>query len=108
MTAMIEVRRQEGAETKRIAEPLLRDALPGCRWDAPDGARSLWIRLPCSDARELLAVARHHGVHCAPGRAFSRQADDAACIRVMYVQPEADLRSGIARLARAWREYSAS
>ncbi|MGI8779371.1 MAG: aminotransferase class I/II-fold pyridoxal phosphate-dependent enzyme [Solirubrobacteraceae bacterium] len=74
-----------------------------------NGLRVGWIRAPAAlgDGIGFLREAERHGVRCAPGRAFSRQAAHAGCLRLMYVQPHDELRKGVDRLSRAWGEYGA-
>lgn len=108
MSTTTSFRRQEIRTALTAAERLLADALPSWTFTTPEGGRSLWIRLPTGDGIGFLRDAERHRVRCAPGRAFSRHAADAACLRLMYVQPPNVLAQGIDRLSRAWATYSAS
>ena len=67
----------------------------------------LWGRLPAGvDAVPLLPLAVEHNVAFVPGAAFYASDADARSIRLSFVTAsEAQIRSGVAALAQAIRQY---
>jgi len=72
-------------------------------FDPPGGGFFLWLRLPDGiDARELLPIAREHGVAFQPGPAFSRSGGSRCHARLSFAYYDReDLEAGAIRLARA-------
>jgi len=97
---------REAASCLDLANRLLASSVPRWRWDQPQGGRSLWIQLPDgADAAGFASSAVQHGASIRSGDVFSADGAHQDFIRLMYVQPEAKLRSGIQRLAVAWADH---
>jgi DNA-binding transcriptional MocR family regulator len=85
---------------------LLRDAIPGCEFDAPAGGLSLWVRLPGgADATAFASRALRHGVSVAPGQ-FASPTGGHEHLRLCHDRPDEELTEGTARLAAAWAEIA--
>jgi DNA-binding transcriptional MocR family regulator len=83
---------------------LLRQAIPGCGFDAPAGGLSLWVRLPGgADAAAFASRALRHGVSVAPGH-FASPTGGHDHLRLCHDRPDEELTEGTARLAAAWSE----
>ena len=78
-------------------------------WNAPDGGMFLWGRLPAGvDAVKLLPVAVEHNVAFVPGAAFYADNADTRSIRLSFVTAsEEQIRTGVAALAKAIRQFQA-
>ena len=78
-------------------------------WNAPDGGMFLWGRLPAGvDAVKLLPIAVEHNVAFVPGAAFYADHADARSIRLSFVTAsEEQIRTGVAALAKAIRQFQA-
>jgi 2-aminoadipate transaminase len=78
-------------------------------WNAPDGGMFLWGRLPAGvDAVKLLPIAVEHNVAFVPGAAFYADHPDARSIRLSFVTAsEEQIRTGVAALAKAIRQFQA-
>jgi DNA-binding transcriptional MocR family regulator len=92
----------------QLADRLLRDLLPGWRFNPPAGGQSLWLRLPCGDADSFAHAALSHGVTIIPGPQLSPDGSFSDHIRLQFLQPPDVLEEGIRRLARAWDNYTAT
>lgn len=77
----------------------------GVAWNAPSGGMFLWARLPAGmSAIDLLPRAVDAGVAFVPGSAFYADHPDPRTLRLSFVTAsEAQIRTGIAALARAVR-----
>lgn len=101
-------RRSEARDAVRRAGRLLREQLPSWSWESPQGGRSLWIRLPGPDARAFAQTALRHGVLITSGDVYAADGSQPDRLRLMPVQPPADLTEGVRRLALAWEEHRAA
>ncbi len=96
---------------KRQCEVMLEALEAHCQglieWNRPVGGMFLWGRLPQGvSAVDLLPVAVAHNVAFVPGAAFYADNADARSIRLSFVTAsEAQIRTGIAALAAAIRQY---
>ncbi len=91
-----------------LLEALEGEALEGVRWTVPEGGYQIWVELPEGiDTRDLLTDAIGAGVLFAPGSQFNHDGRASRCLRLTFAMAEtADLRLGVARLARCIRERS--
>lgn len=103
------LRRHEAREAIDEATALLAGTLAGWEPMAPDGGRSLWVRLPgpSPDAAAFARTARRHGVLVASGDVFTPDQRHRDRLRLMPVQADGDLREGVRRLGRAWESHRA-
>jgi len=102
----IRVSRRRQLKVRRdLMAGLLRETLPEWEFRLPGGGLFLWVRLPNGDAREFAQVALRHGVILLPGTVMSASEQHASFVRIPFVAEESDLRTGVRRLATAWREY---
>lgn len=85
---------------------LLGELLPSWRWQVPDGGPALWIELPNASAVAFAAIALRHGVEVVPGQATDPSGAHDSYIRLPFTFPRHVLAEVVARLARAWDEYS--
>jgi DNA-binding transcriptional MocR family regulator len=79
--------------------------LPEWTFHLPAGGVFLWVKLPAGDARELAQAALRRGVVIVPGPIMSAAEQHARFVRLPFLSEEATLRTGVRRLAAAWREY---
>jgi 2-aminoadipate transaminase len=79
------------------------------RWNVPDGGMFLWATAGAGiDTEELFEVALRDEVVFVPGRPFYPHKDRGDGMRLNFsAMPEARIREGVARLARAVRQASA-
>jgi len=100
------LRRQQLKPRRDLLAALLREHLPEWQFRLSSGGLFLWVKLPSGDARELAQTALRHGVVILPGPLMSATGRYAGFIRIPFIaEPEA-LRTGVRRLAAAWRDYS--
>jgi DNA-binding transcriptional MocR family regulator len=81
----------------------------GSRWTVPQGGLYLWIELPKAGptAAELYVTAIQMGVAYAIGNVFYTNGAGSHFIRLNFgAQRPADIREGIRRLGKAWRELA--
>ena len=96
---------------KRQCQVMLEALEANCRglleWNSPDGGMFLWGRLPQGvNAVDLLPLAVEHNVAFVPGAAFFADNADARSLRLSFVTAsEEQIRTGIAALAAAIRQY---
>lgn len=87
------------------AAALISIHLPEWKFDLPEGGFCLWLRLPVSDARPFVQLARRFGANIIAGSSMTF--DDSCTDRLRLVfsgSPEAT-EEGIRRLAAAWHAY---
>jgi DNA-binding transcriptional MocR family regulator len=84
------------------------EAIDGASWTVPEGGYQVWLELPeAIDTGDLLTDAIGSGVLFAPGSQFNHDGRASRCLRLTFAMAEpADLRLGVARLARCIRERS--
>jgi DNA-binding transcriptional MocR family regulator len=102
------VRRALEQRAATLCAALRRD-LPDARFVAPEGGYFLWVDLPRgTDVEALFAAAAQRGVQFVKGSDFVLDGAESS-LRLAYsgVTPE-EIDEGIARLADAYREVSAS
>ena len=88
----------------------LRDTMPAhVRWNVPDGGMFLWATVGAGiDTEDLFERAVADGVVFVPGRPFYPAKDRGDGMRLNFsAMPEARIREGIGRLAKAVREAEA-
>jgi DNA-binding transcriptional MocR family regulator len=99
------LRRQQLKPRRDLLAALLREHLPDWKFRLSSGGLFLWVKLPGGDARELAQTALRHGVVILPGPLMSATGRYTSFLRIPFLaEPEA-LRTGIRRLAAAWRDY---
>jgi DNA-binding transcriptional MocR family regulator len=89
----------------------LEEHLPeGSRWTHPEGGYQVWVELPEGvDTHELLPDAVSAGVLFAPGYQFNHDGRASRGLRLTFAMAdEAEVRRGVAALARAIREREAA
>jgi DNA-binding transcriptional MocR family regulator len=101
------LRRQQLKPRRDLLAGLLREQLPDWKFRLSAGGLFLWVKLPGGDARELAQTALRHGVVILPGPLMSATGQHAGFIRIPFIAEPDALRTGIHRLAAAWREYLA-
>ena len=104
--AIREARRQEARQRRDALEQALAAALPDWTWRRPAGGLCLWVRLPRGNAEELARHALRHGVAIVPGPTCSPRDAWEPYLRLPFVLELAEMREGVARLARAWAAYA--
>jgi len=102
------LRRQQLKPRRDLLAALLRGHLPDWKFHMSSGGLFLWVKLPGGDARELAQTALRHGVVILPGPLMSATERHAGFIRIPFIAEPESLRTGIRRLASAWREYQSS
>ncbi len=82
----------------------LRETLPEAEFAEPQGGMFLWLRIPGSNAQEILPVALERGVAFVPGAAFAVHRDLADHVRLSFATVDsADLPEAVRRLAHVVR-----
>ncbi len=99
------LRRQQLKPRRDLLATLLSEHLPDWKFRVSSGGLFLWVQLPSGDARELAQTALRHGVVILPGPLMSATGQYAGFIRIPFVAEPEVLRTGIHRLAAAWRDY---
>jgi len=90
----------------RLMEQLVRQHLPDWQFDVPAGSFCLWARLPLSDARPFVHLARRFGVRIIAGSAMAVSESSAPYVRLVFkVEPEV-IERGILRLRDAWHAFA--
>ena len=102
------LRRAELRPRRDWAAAMLRERLPRWTFRVPQGGVFLWVKLPAGDAREFAQVALRHGVVILPGPTMSIAEQHAQRVRLPFLAEPDTLRTGIHRLAAAWKEYQAT
>jgi DNA-binding transcriptional MocR family regulator len=100
-----QLRRLQFKAKRDLLVNLLRRHLPEWRYRIPSGGLFLWVELPKGDAREFAQVALRHGVVILPGTVMSATEDHARFIRLPFLTTPDLLKTGVTRLATAWRDY---
>ena len=99
------LRRLELKPRRDLLARLLAEHLPEWKFRAPTGGVFLWVELPAGDAREFAQTALRRGVVIVPGPIMSASEQHARFIRLPFLAEEPAMRTGVRRLAGAWREY---
>jgi DNA-binding transcriptional MocR family regulator len=99
------LRRAELRPRRDLMARLLAEHLPEWTFHLPAGGVFLWVKLPAGDAREFAQAALRRGVVIVPGPIMSAAEQHARFVRLPFLSEEATLRTGVRRLAAAWREY---
>jgi DNA-binding transcriptional MocR family regulator len=99
------LRRRQLKPRRDLMAGLLRESLPDWKFRVPAGGLFLWVKLPAGDAREFAQVALRHGTLILPGPAMSAAEQHASFIRLPFLADDEMLRTGVRRLAAAWRDY---
>src|SRR5205823_6459070 len=102
------LRRHELKPRRDLMAGLLRESLPDWKFRVPAGGLFLWVKLPAGDSREFAQMALRHGVLILPGTAMSAAEQHARFIRLPFLAESETLRTGLRRLAAAWRDYKSS
>lgn len=99
------LRRRQLKPRRDLMARLLREFLPDWKFRLPAGGLFLWVKLPAGDSREFAQVALRHGALIVPGPVMSAAEQHARFIRLPFLAGDETLRTGVHRLAAAWREY---
>jgi DNA-binding transcriptional MocR family regulator len=99
------LRCQQLKPRRDLLAALLREQLSDWKFRVASGGLFLWVKLPGGDARELAQTALRHGVVILPCPLMSGTGQYAGFIRIPFVAEPEVLRTGIHRLAAAWRDY---
>jgi len=100
-----QLRRDQLRPRRDLMAGLLRESLPDWKFRVPAGGLFFWVKLPAGDSREFAQVALRHGTLILPGPAMSATEQHAPFIRLPFLAEDEMLRSGVRRLAAAWRDY---
>jgi DNA-binding transcriptional MocR family regulator len=102
------LRRAQLKPRRDLLVSLLRRQLPEWKFRVPSGGIFLWVKLPSGDAREFAQVALRHGLAVLPGTVMSATENHARFLRLPFLGTPAILKSGVTRLATAWRDYESN
>jgi DNA-binding transcriptional MocR family regulator len=80
---------------------LVRQRLPGWRFDLPPGGLSLWVDLGAPISSAVAVAAERYGVQVSAGPRFGLDGAFEHYLRLPYTLPVADLDAAIERLAAA-------
>ena len=108
MSQARKLRQQQLKPRRDLAAAWLREHLPEFQFRVPAGGLFLWVKLPAGDGRELAQVALRHGVVILPGPTMSAVEEHASFLRVPFLAEPETLRTGLSRLAAAWRDYQST
>ena len=97
--------RHEVAERVAAVTSALAEFLPDWSFREPQGGLSLWAELPDADATGFCRLAREYGVEVLAGPITSADGGFDDHVRISLVGPPARLRTGVERLAEAWRAH---
>jgi DNA-binding transcriptional MocR family regulator len=100
------LRRRELRPKRDLLAALLDKHLPGWTFQIPTGGLFLWVKLPAGDAREFAQIALRYGVIVLPGPTMSPSGEQASFLRLPFLAEPETLRSGVSRLAAAWKNYT--
>lgn len=98
-------------KTLKQRRDVMLDALsrhvPCAQWTKPNGGYQVWLQLEAgTDSRELLALARQHGVLFAPGYQFNHDGRPASSLRLTTaLANETQIEAGVAALGMALQRY---
>ncbi len=102
------LRRAQLKPRRDLLVSLLHRQLPSWKFRVPSGGIFLWVKLPNGDAREFAQVALRHGVAILPGTLMSASEGHTRFLRVPFLGTAETLKSGVTRLATAWRDYESN
>ena len=102
------LRRLQLKPRRDLLVSLLRRHLPEWEFRVPSGGMFLWVKLPSGDAREFAQVALRHGLALLPGPLMSASENHVRFLRLPFLGTPAILKSGLTRLATAWRDYESN
>jgi DNA-binding transcriptional MocR family regulator len=102
------LRRLQLKPRRDLFAALLRKHLPEWTFHVPSGGLFLWVKLPRGDSRELAQVALRHGVIILPGPHTSAVGWHQDHLRIPFLAGSEALRSGVKRLAAAWKDYQSN
>jgi DNA-binding transcriptional MocR family regulator len=100
-----ELRRRQVKPRRDLLAVLLREHLPDWKFRLSSGGLFLWVQMSRGDARELAQAALRHGVVILPGPLMSGSGRHADFLRIPFIAEPELLRTGVRRLAAAWRDY---
>ncbi len=98
-------RRKQLAERLYAASSAMEQLLPDWTWACPEGGLTLWAKLPTGDATDFVQLAHRRDVNFVAGPCLTVDDSHHEYLRMAYVLPPDVLRTGIERLAAAWRDY---
>lgn len=87
------------------AAELLRAHLPEWEFALPAGGFCLWLRLPVTDARPYVQLARRFGVNIIAGSSMTIDDSCTDRLRLVFSGSPQTTEEGIRRLAAAWQAY---
>ncbi len=99
------LRRAQLKPRRELLAELVRKHLPEWSFRMPSGGLFLWVELPHGDARELAQIALRHGIVLLPGPHLSAVGRHERYLRIPFLAEPETLRTGVRRLAAAWKEY---
>ena len=102
------LRREQLKPRRDLLVSLLRARLPEWSFRVPSGGLFLWVKLPRGDSREFAQTALRHGLVVLPGPTMSASEQHAGFLRVPFLAEPETLRTGVGRLAAAWREFQSA
>jgi len=105
LQAARELRCRELRPRRDLLATLLAEHLPEWSFRRPAGGLFLWTKLPSGDARDFAQTSLRHGVVVLPGPVMSASDRSTAYLRLPFLAEPATLRTGVRRLAIAWREF---
>jgi DNA-binding transcriptional MocR family regulator len=103
-----QLRRQQLKPRRDLMVALLRKHLPDWKFRVPSGGLFLWVKLPHGDARDLAQVALRRGVILLPGAHASAVERYENYLRIPFLAEPETLRTGVKRLAAAWKDYQSN
>ncbi len=102
------LRRAQLKPRRDLLAALLHRHLPEWKFRIPGGGFFLWVKLPDGDAREFAQTALRHGVVLLPGPSMSATGGYSRFFRLPFLGEPQTLRTGVACLSAAWREYQSA
>lgn len=102
------LRRSQLKPRRDLLAALLHRHLPEWKFRVPAGGLFLWVELPGGDAREFSQTALRHGVVLLPGPSMSATGAHSLFLRVPFLAEPQTLRTAVACLSAAWREFQSA
>ena len=100
------VRRADLLAKRRVMERLLSEHLGDWAFYPAQGGFCIWARLPVSDARPFVHLARRFGVRIVSGSAMTIDESCADYVRLVFSSEPHAIECGITRLRDAWNAFS--
>ncbi|ORI19060.1 DNA-binding transcriptional regulator [Rhodococcus sp. 1163] len=101
--AILETRRTQLRERRRVLEDAIAEHLPAWRYRRSTGGMSLWLQIPAPVSSALAATAPAFGAVLAAGPRFGVEGAFERFLRMPYTREPAELAAAVTATAAAYR-----